>query len=534
MKIHTPVHSSGKSAVAARAEKPALTPHPHGAQATPQLAVPLGVLHDFSRMALPLNHDRPNRTGLPDRLKAGLEELSGLAMDEVRVSYNSPEPAKLQALAYAQGTDIHVGPGQERHLPHETWHVVQQKQGRVKPTLQMKGKAINDDGALEREADRMGTQAGHALPPGTAPPLQVSSAKNLGGGAHAVTAAQDGRSAGSVKLHQRGGGKIEVTDLGVDAPHRGGDVGRRLLDSALRAGFRLGGRSVSLDADDNGSGRLVNWYQKMGFSRTGIRGNAGPRLEAPIGKVLGAVAQRKIARPMTGPAKIVQRAAAAVTTTATATAAAVTEADLIQWCKGFAETVSTSKSWKTGKPAANFVTLLIPNQLVGGAKVDLTFHIHIKGSDAFAGSLYGAPNVKVSSQEAPELKYLVASWQDQNKNKAAKTPELLAHKSQQIAMREARGSEQAYRTQFDDVLTFWKQNTAGSDEAFVDGVANIVFHRSSPKMVEAELKDLKKAGSRDEYVKAYLKHISGKFKKEQEEAGILTFKIVDLYADAKL
>ena len=46
--------------------------------------------------------------------------------------------------------------GREQHLAHEAWHVVQQKQGRVKPTLQMKGVAINDDGGLEREADHMG------------------------------------------------------------------------------------------------------------------------------------------------------------------------------------------------------------------------------------------------------------------------------------------------------------------------------------------------------------------------------------------
>ncbi|HAP61901.1 MAG TPA: hypothetical protein DCR93_21180, partial [Cytophagales bacterium] len=36
------------------------------------------------------------------------------------------------------GTDIHLAPGQQKHLPHEAWHVVQQKQGRVKPTLQPK------------------------------------------------------------------------------------------------------------------------------------------------------------------------------------------------------------------------------------------------------------------------------------------------------------------------------------------------------------------------------------------------------------
>ncbi len=99
---------------------------------------------------------RANLAGLPDSLKAGVENLSSLAMDDVRVHYNSPKPAEVQALAYTQGPDIYVSPGQERHLPHEAWHVVQQKQGRVKPTLQMKGVAINDDSALEREADAMG------------------------------------------------------------------------------------------------------------------------------------------------------------------------------------------------------------------------------------------------------------------------------------------------------------------------------------------------------------------------------------------
>lgn len=100
-----------------------------------------------------------NRTGLPDNLKAGIEQLSGLSMDDVRVHYNSPKPAPLGALAYTQGTEIHVGAGQERHLSHEAWHVVQQMQGQVKPTLQVDGLAINDDPTLEREADEMGAHA---------------------------------------------------------------------------------------------------------------------------------------------------------------------------------------------------------------------------------------------------------------------------------------------------------------------------------------------------------------------------------------
>jgi hypothetical protein len=100
-----------------------------------------------------------NNTGLPDNLKTGIENLSGFSMDDVKVHYNSDKPAQLNALAYAQGNNIHVAAGQEKHLPHEAWHVVQQKQGRVNATMQMKGIAINDDSALEKEADVMGRKA---------------------------------------------------------------------------------------------------------------------------------------------------------------------------------------------------------------------------------------------------------------------------------------------------------------------------------------------------------------------------------------
>ena len=103
---------------------------------------------------------KENNTGLPDGLKSGVENLSGVSLDDVKVHTNSEQPAQMQAHAFAQGTDIHVAPGQEQHLPHEAWHVVQQKQGRVKPTAQMKEKIpVNDDKGLEHEADVMGAKA---------------------------------------------------------------------------------------------------------------------------------------------------------------------------------------------------------------------------------------------------------------------------------------------------------------------------------------------------------------------------------------
>lgn len=80
-------------------------------------------------------------------------------MAGVQVQYNSNSPAQLNALAFAKGNQIHLAPGQERHLPHEAWHLVQQAQGRVQPTTQAAGQLINDDHALEHEADTMGTKA---------------------------------------------------------------------------------------------------------------------------------------------------------------------------------------------------------------------------------------------------------------------------------------------------------------------------------------------------------------------------------------
>lgn len=102
---------------------------------------------------------KKNETGMPDHLKAGIEELSGFSMDDVRVHYNSDKPATVQALAYTQGTDIHVAPGQEQHLPHEAWHVAQQMAGRVEPTIEVDGMPVNDNADLEHEADVMGTKA---------------------------------------------------------------------------------------------------------------------------------------------------------------------------------------------------------------------------------------------------------------------------------------------------------------------------------------------------------------------------------------
>jgi hypothetical protein len=106
----------------------------------------------------------PNQTGIPDSVKEKFEESSGLSFDDVRVNYNSDRPAELGALAYTQGNQVHIAPGQEKHLEHELGHVVQQKQGRVQPTMSVGGAAVNDDAGLENEADSGVVQGKGAAP----------------------------------------------------------------------------------------------------------------------------------------------------------------------------------------------------------------------------------------------------------------------------------------------------------------------------------------------------------------------------------
>lgn len=97
--------------------------------------------------------------GLPPRLQAGLEQMSGFDLSGVRVRRGSAEPARHGALAHARGMEIHVRSGHDDKLGEEAWHVVQQLQGRVRPTGVTGGRPTNADPGLEREAVARGAEA---------------------------------------------------------------------------------------------------------------------------------------------------------------------------------------------------------------------------------------------------------------------------------------------------------------------------------------------------------------------------------------
>lgn len=110
-----------------------------------------------------------DKTGIPGRMKTGFERSSGFSFDDVRVYYNSEKPAQLRAHAYTQGNEVYIAPGQEKHLPHELGHVVQQKSNMVKPTGEIGGLPLNDDAVMENGADKIAENVGNAEELGDAP-----------------------------------------------------------------------------------------------------------------------------------------------------------------------------------------------------------------------------------------------------------------------------------------------------------------------------------------------------------------------------
>ncbi len=103
---------------------------------------------------------------LPEGVRAGMERSFGWDFSTVRV-HQDQRAASIGARAYTRGVDVHFAPGEyapqtatgRALLGHELAHVTQQASGRVRATAQAKGGAINDDPALEAEADRLGHQA---------------------------------------------------------------------------------------------------------------------------------------------------------------------------------------------------------------------------------------------------------------------------------------------------------------------------------------------------------------------------------------
>ena len=80
--------------------------------------------------------------GMPARLRAQVEDGFAADFSDVRVRMESAHARAFKALAFTQGSEIHVAPGHwapdtvkgQKLLGHELAHVLQQRAGRVRAT----------------------------------------------------------------------------------------------------------------------------------------------------------------------------------------------------------------------------------------------------------------------------------------------------------------------------------------------------------------------------------------------------------------
>ncbi len=148
--------------------------HKRGRQSNSERSQGLQPRQMSRRMGRSMNRFEPSveskasdNSSLDETVQAKMENAFQEDFSDVQLTKDSDQATKMGAQAFAQGNKIHFAPGNykphttegQELIGHELAHVVQQKQGRVKATTQAKGAPVNDDPALENEADMLGKKA---------------------------------------------------------------------------------------------------------------------------------------------------------------------------------------------------------------------------------------------------------------------------------------------------------------------------------------------------------------------------------------
>jgi len=92
---------------------------------------------------------------------------------------------------------------------------------------------------------------------------------NTPAGPHQIRIAAGGREIGSVEVLDAGRDAVRVVNLKVDPDQRGNGAGAHLIRAVASEGMRMGKTRVTLESQDNGSGKLTRWYERMGFTPRG-------------------------------------------------------------------------------------------------------------------------------------------------------------------------------------------------------------------------------------------------------------------------
>jgi ribosomal protein S18 acetylase RimI-like enzyme len=251
----------------------------------------------FSHTAIATNGGRT----IPAPMRTKMESAFNTSFADVKV-HEGNHVGSVGAIAYTQGNHIHFAPGRfnpETHsgqalIGHELAHVVQQRQGRVKPTTQVNGLAVNDQSDLEQEADTLAQKAAQMKTPA---PLQkqdkpasyqITSPKVGENGYQEITAVdQTNQSIGTVSIKGSSDrSQIQIANLWVDPLHRQQGISKSLIAAANNEGKKSGYQKAQLGVDPEAPGMssatLQSIYARQGFKRSGNVKSGQPLMETEL------------------------------------------------------------------------------------------------------------------------------------------------------------------------------------------------------------------------------------------------------------
>ncbi|MCU0350633.1 MAG: DUF4157 domain-containing protein [Flavobacterium sp.] len=157
---------------------------------------------------------------MPEEVQAKMENSFGEDFSNVAIHDNSTKADDMGAKAFAQGKDVHFAPGEfqpnskegQELIGHELTHVVQQKEGKVHGG-EVHGKdMVNQNPALEKEADDAGKLASEGKEvkvSGMGSGVQMKEKEVLSGGQ--MTKEAENANLSASKIHYPGGEYSGVT-----------------------------------------------------------------------------------------------------------------------------------------------------------------------------------------------------------------------------------------------------------------------------------------------------------------------------------
>ncbi|XHX79874.1 MAG: GNAT family N-acetyltransferase [Stenomitos frigidus ULC029] len=241
---------------------------------------------------------------IPAPLRTQMESAFNANFANVKI-HEGNHVGSVGAIAYTQGDRIHFAPGRfnpdtrsgQALLGHELAHVVQQRQGRVKPTTQVNGLPVNDQSALEQEADVLGQKATQMKPSATlqrqetqdTANYQITSPKASTDGYREITAVNDttNQAIGTVKIKGASDrSQLQIADLWVDPAHRQQGISKSLIAAANQEGKKSGHKKTRLGVDPEAPGMststLQGIYARQGFKRSGNVKSGQPLMETEL------------------------------------------------------------------------------------------------------------------------------------------------------------------------------------------------------------------------------------------------------------